>query len=129
MVRNIVQIKVRIKFVPIFVLKNVHPKNSTKISYPIEFSGYWTYDEEKEKCIIPKYEPGSVNTGKMYNKESKTLNDNIMSTPGYSYDMSGGIVTQYIDFNDNGWSGLCDKKTWANKNNIVWAGVSNYNNC
>ena len=45
---------------------------------------YWTYDEEKEKCIIPKYEPGSVNTGNMYNKESKTLNDNIMSTPGYS---------------------------------------------
>jgi hypothetical protein len=65
----------------------------------------------------------------MYNKESKTLNDNIMSTPGYSYDMSGGIVTQYIDFNNNEWSGLCDKKTWANTNNIVWDGVSNYNNC
>ena len=50
-------------------------------------------------------------------------------SPGYSYDVSGGIVTQYIDFSNNAWSGVCDKKTWANTNNIVWDGISNYNNC
>ncbi len=90
---------------------------------------YWTFDEEHKKCVIPKYEPKSVNIGNMYDKESKTLNDNILNTPGYSYDASGGIVTQYIDFNNTDWKGTCDKKTWANTNNIVWDGISNYNNC
>jgi hypothetical protein len=38
-------------------------------------------------------------------------------------------MTQYIDFSNNNWQGVCDKKKWANMNNIVWDGVSNYNNC
>jgi hypothetical protein len=39
MVRNEARIKVRKIFVPLIVPKFVHPKNSSKISYPVEFSG------------------------------------------------------------------------------------------
>jgi len=94
-----------------------------------ECPDYWIFDEEQKKCLIPKYESNSVNIGNMYNKESKTLNDDILNTPGYSYDVSGGIVTQYIDFSSSEWKGICDKKKWANTYNIVWDGISNYNNC
>ena len=65
----------------------------------------------------------------MYNESTKSLNDNILNTPGYSYDVSNGLLTQYIDFSNNGWNGICDIKKWTNTNNIVWDGVSNYNNC
>jgi len=34
----------------------------------------------------------------------------------------------YISFDDNS-SSICDKKKWTASNNIVWDGVSNYNNC
>ena len=90
---------------------------------------YWEYDEDQKKCIIPKYSPNAVNTGNMYDKESKTLTDSVLNTNGYSYDVSGGIIQQYIDFSNIGWNGVCDKRTWANTHNIVWDGISNYNNC
>ena len=90
---------------------------------------YWTYDVSAGKCVIPPYSDDAVNIGNMYNSTTKQLNNNVMNTPGYSYDMSGGIITQYIDFSNNNWEGVCSKKTWANTNNIVWDGVSNYNSC
>ena len=39
-----------------------------------------------------------------------------------------------IKFTDAGWknqgiSELCAKKKWANKYNVLWSGVSNYNSC
>jgi len=34
----------------------------------------------------------------------------------------------YISYDDN-TSSICDKKKWTASNNIVWDGVSNYNNC
>ena len=35
---------------------------------------------------------------------------------------------RYISYDDN-TSSICDKKKWTASNNIVWDGVSNYNNC
>jgi hypothetical protein len=35
---------------------------------------------------------------------------------------------KYISYDDN-TSSICDKKKWTASNNIVWDGVSNYNNC
>ena len=90
---------------------------------------YWQYDDDQKKCMIPKYGLDAVNIGNMYDKESKTLTDSVLKTTGYSYDVSGGVIKQYIDFSNIGWNGLCDKKKWANTHNIVWDGVSNYNNC
>ena len=58
-----------------------------------------------------------------------TLKDAITYTPGYSYDISDNVISQFIDFSDPKWKGICDKKKWANENGIVWDGVSNYNSC
>tara|TARA_B100000927_G_C16282706_1_gene396200 strand:- start:174 stop:581 length:408 start_codon:yes stop_codon:yes gene_type:complete len=107
-------------------------KGDTNLAYPPSYGicpDYWKYDEEQKKCIIPEYKPDSINLGNMYNETTKSLNDNILNTPGYSYDVSNGLLTQYIDFSNNAWNGICDIKKWTNTNNIVWDGVSNYNNC
>jgi hypothetical protein len=89
---------------------------------PSQCPDYWNIDANGS-CIIPTV--SSKNTGIIYgdNNEIK-LNSN--STYGYN----NGI----IDFKDNGWSAggsnaLCNKKKWANLNNIVWDGVTNYNGC
>jgi hypothetical protein len=34
-----------------------------------------------------------------------------------------------IDFSKDYWANICEKKKWANKFNINWDGVSNYNKC
>jgi hypothetical protein len=102
------------------------------LAYPPNYGicpDYWKYDIDQKKCIIPSNIPDAMNLGNMYNETTKTLNDNILDSPGYSYDVSNGLVTQYIDFSNNSWDGICNKKKWTNTNNIVWDGVSNYNNC
>ena len=56
---------------------------------------------------------------------------NLFSTaplpPGYDN------TTRSIDFSHPAWSGasgqLCAQNTWANKNGIIWGGVSNFNGC
>jgi len=67
--------------------------------------------------------------------ESKSIKsyslDNIPF--GYNiYDASGGTV----DFTDVRWSTYnggksrsCALKAWANKNGVIWDGISNYNQC
>jgi len=45
-----------------------------------------------------------------------------------------GLSGNSIKFTDAGWknqgiSELCAKKKWANKYNVLWSGVSNYNSC
>ena len=45
-----------------------------------------------------------------------------------------GLSDSKIKFTDAGWknqgiSELCAKKKWANKYNVLWSGVSNYNSC
>ena len=69
------------------------------------------------------------------NYESKQIKsyslDNIPF--GYNiYDASGGTV----DFTDVRWSTYngaqsrsCALKAWANKNGVIWDGISNYNQC
>lgn len=102
------------------------------LAYPPSYGicpDYWKYDVDQKKCIIPENKPDGINLGNMYNETTKTLNDNILDSPGYSYDVSNGLLTQYIDFSNNAWDGVCGKKKWTNTNNIVWDGVSNYNNC
>ena len=58
-----------------------------------------------------------------------TLKSEITNTPGYSNMMSDNEIVQYIDFSNPAWTGVCDKKKWANENGIVWDGISNYNSC
>ena len=34
-----------------------------------------------------------------------------------------------LDLSTNNWTSICDKSSWAKKNNILWDGVSNTNDC
>lgn len=69
--------------------------------------------------------------------------------PDYWVDSSNGCIPNSvnlgtlsmpttIDFDDNAWkigsdyaglSDTCAKRKWANRNKILWDGISNYNSC
>ena len=106
-------------------------QRTTTLSYPPTYNtcpDYWAISTDGSKCIIPTFQ-SSLNIGGLYNVNNGTLNSNVVSTPGFSTDTSNNIVTNYINFADSGWQGICSQKVWANQNNIVWDGVSNYNSC
>ena len=86
---------------------------------------FWTVKND-ESCGLPSY------TAKNYvNGDNLTENNTGGSgiyTPGYS------TSAKSINFSDPNWgslgkTALCAKKDWANKNEISWDGVSNYNSC
>tara|TARA_B110000285_G_scaffold218581_1_gene268175 strand:- start:1475 stop:1858 length:384 start_codon:yes stop_codon:yes gene_type:complete len=82
---------------------------------------YWVIDENK-KCKIPS--DGDKNTGSLY--ESGLLS--------YSAEQTIGIEgTTAIDFAHDDWKAsgqpICAKQTWAKTHNVVWDGISNYNDC
>ena len=111
-------------------------KGNTNEAYPPSYGicpDYWEVDTDEttntSKCIIPNIQTTKLNIGNMYDESTMTLKDAITYTPGYSYDISNNVVTQYIDFSDSKWTGVCDKRKWANENGIVWDGISNYNSC
>jgi hypothetical protein len=111
-------------------------KGNTNEAYPPSYGtcpDYWEVDTDEKtntsKCIIPNIQTTKLNIGNMYDESTMTLKDAITYTPGYSYDISNNVVTQYIDFSDSKWTGVCDKRKWANENGIVWDGISNYNSC
>lgn len=52
--------------------------------------------------------------------------NNIPNTPGLS---DGKIKFTDARWKTQGISELCAKKKWANKYNVLWSGVSNYNSC
>jgi hypothetical protein len=95
---------------------------------------YWVSDGSY--CIVPAN--GKTNIGTIYDKTNGT----ILLTPNTTYGfvsantMVGNtvITNPRIDFSVIGWSSmgkssLCQQKDWSNKYNIIWDGVSNYNNC
>ena len=111
-------------------------KGNTNQAYPPSYGvcpDYWEIetDEEtnKSKCIIPNIQKTKLNIGNMYDENTMTLKSEITNTPGYSNMMSDNEIVQYIDFSNPAWTGVCDKKKWANENGIVWDGISNYNSC
>lgn len=102
-------------------------KNVNNIYPPIQNKcpDYWDiYDTSY--CQVPT--STSTNTGTIFSGTS--LTDSFKtSTPG----ITTGAVN-YIDFNNTNWSStgktsLCAQREWANKYQIVWDGVSNYNSC
>ena len=98
---------------------------STSSVFPPQYNtcpDYWTIGDSSN-CIIPS--AVSLNTGNLYS--NGTLTNATMNTAGYVYDSSNN--TSSINFSASGWQGVCSWQTWANQNNIVWDGVSNYNSC
>ena len=92
---------------------------------------YWTLASDGT-CNVPKF--GSKNTGKLYNSSNNIVLSSASGSTGYTsgYNIKEGTPT--VNFSDNGWSSgatsaLCNKSAWANTYNVMWDGVTNYNNC
>ena len=80
---------------------------------------YWVVNESNNSCTIPT---GDFPVNAPVNGYSPT------DTYGFNLGDSA------INFTDARWknqgiSELCAKKKWANKYNVLWSGVSNYNSC
>jgi hypothetical protein len=114
-------------------------KKANVLIYPPvmnECPDYWTYDGSY--CIVPnKGCPTSSDPSKFKDCSGNVLNGlntitsvNTQNTPGIKFQTNPDkSTTVKIDFKDAGWTGTCAQMQWANKNNIVWDGVSNYNSC
>uniref|UniRef100_A0A6C0I3E1 CPW-WPC domain-containing protein n=1 Tax=viral metagenome TaxID=1070528 RepID=A0A6C0I3E1_9ZZZZ len=83
---------------------------------------YWRLrsDVSGTFCIIPA--KGSSNLGNL-----NPANLSSVNTPGFQPDNT-------INFSDDGWylrgvNSICTQRNWANQYNIVWDGVTNYNDC
>jgi len=90
---------------------------------------YWVFDSSNNVCIVPSGS-NSKNTSGIFNTANKS--SLTSSTPGLSTNSVTGIAS--IDFTNSGWaskgvSAICAQKNWAIQNNILWDGVTNYNNC
>ena len=109
--------------------------NNSSATYPPIMNScpdYWELSTDGTKCIIPSSK-SSLNIGSIYDKNTMKLTPNITDitkTPGFSSskDANNNIINS-IDFTNSGWKGTCDKSRWANSNQIMWDGVSNYNSC
>jgi hypothetical protein len=97
---------------------------------------FWTFDGSS--CIVPnKGCPTSTDATKYKDCTSNVLNGfaninslTVENTPGLMLTKNDDKTTTLkINFKDSKWSGTCDQMKWANKNNIIWDGVSNYNSC
>jgi hypothetical protein len=95
---------------------------------------YWIADNtdpNKTVCKISDLNMGTIkkDTDGSYLMSETSTDKNKAYTPGY---VAGSRV---VDFSDPLWpaafsgSGQCALKTWANKYEISWDGVSNFNNC
>ena len=106
-------------------------KGDRDLAYPPSYGtcpDYWTLSKDGTKCIIPSFK-NDLNVGTMYDKHTEQLTQYVIDSPGFSHDVSNNMVTNYIDFNDDKWTGICSKKDWVNMLGVVWDGVSNYNEC
>ena len=87
----------------------------------LDCPNYWalgTGPSGKHICYLP------TNGTNMGSFDGKT------ATAGISSDTNGS----YIDFNDAKWGSsaagsTCSKHYWANRNGILWDGISNFNGC
>jgi hypothetical protein len=77
---------------------------------------YWlqSADPNTPGCVIP---PNTNPNTKVFNKsDTYAMNNNIINFDD-------------ISWASNGKTKLCNQKDWANRYNIQWDGVSNYNSC
>lgn len=113
-------------------------KGNTNQAWPPSYNtcpNYWMISEDGSNCMIPaNLGANSLNTGKIYGNlpanlpsEGSALTTRFVkynNPMAYVADPTGG---DYIALDK--FKGVCEKKCWSNKFDIVWDGVSNYNNC
>jgi len=92
---------------------------------------YWGYvgsgTNSTGYCAIPAITDNNRNMGSIYGS-SGNLILNSTNTPGFN------SASNTINFADAGWNSqgktaVCQQKTWATQNNIIWDGITNYNSC
>jgi len=98
-------------------IKMVYNRNSAGNTFPPSYSpcpDYWQSDSTG-KCVVPN--SGALNRG----------------DGTYETNKPSGYSDGKIDFTATAWttngSSICSKRTWANSNNVVWDGITNYNGC
>jgi hypothetical protein len=92
--------------------------NTSKKTFPPSASDcpdYWV--NSNGSCAVPN--------ASGINRPTDGYN-NTGETPGWD---SGSINFTNVGWKNQGISELCAKKKWANKYNVLWSGVSNYNSC
>jgi len=81
------------------------------------------WDIQGNVCVIPS--ATGKNVGNIYS--GSTLNLTTENTPGLN------TLNKTIDFSDKDWGTYstfkCTQKKWANKNNILFDGITNFNGC
>jgi hypothetical protein len=97
---------------------------SDNTPYPpesLQCPDYW--EKSGADCKIPGASTTNAgtrdNSGDLENTPSGVpyISDSILSGDDASWQTSDGL------------SAKCAKKIWANNNNVVWDGISNYNSC
>jgi hypothetical protein len=86
---------------------------------------YWSLANDGVSCMIPS--KGSKNAGAIYDSAGKIL-INQNNTPGLSSD-SKSVKFDNTLWASGGTTAQCSEKTWANKFNVMWDGISNFNKC
>jgi len=132
---HIVVIVATIVLILVLTLVGISFNKSREVSFPPTKNtcpDYWVanYDDPKNPtCKINDLNIGTITkTDGDYNMSSK-MGGNAAFTPGYD------DVNKTVNFADAAWStsfstsGQCALKKWANKYEISWDGVSNFNNC
>lgn len=101
----------------------------------------WTYDATNNACLYNVNNLGYDVDGKAYNTTNafnvfNNLRDNsanIIFPTGARTTAIRGLKLDPINgapiWNTGGLTSLCSQKSWANKNQLLWDGVSNYNSC
>lgn len=94
-----------------------------KTPYPpetLQCPDYW--EKTENGCAVPV--SSTLNAGNRnidgvfeYTPNTNVVNNNELSISDTEWQTSDGL------------SAKCAKKLWANNNNIVWDGISNYNSC
>jgi hypothetical protein len=95
---------------------------------------YWLVTDDGKGCQIPGNRgANSLNIGTMYGNLPGNIpaQGQALSTTFVNYNNPSAYVKDpngdYIDLDK--FSGVCQKQCWSNQFNLVWDGVSNYNNC
>ena len=99
---------------------------SDKTPYPpesLQCPDYW--EKSGADCIIP-----GANTTNAGTRATGDTNNFANIPSNAAYIANGVLKTDDASWQtSDGLSAKCAKKLWANNNNVVWDGISNYNSC
>lgn len=107
--------------------RTVVSENSTQQFPPVlsKCPDYW--DIDGDLCLNPKNSNG---TARLNGKPTITNNNaNCSSVDDYHNDADCNIKPNDTKWSNTNLTPTCNHKKWANINNIMWDGVSNYNSC